>query len=142
MVQSRNNKSTTLICLLCQVHLPAPVAASGIPPVYWCTAHYVEMLLKAEVPLVHSAFRMSGFTPSQVGTTSTRISVSVKRRKHTRTTLEPDQGVSRTTLEPEQEVSGLFPHRAYLHLNPFWPLTAFPSFGRAYWLCSAHACLK
>ncbi|XP_030201530.1 protein broad-minded isoform X1 [Gadus morhua] len=48
------------------VHLPAPVAASGIPPVYWCTAHYVEMLLKAEVPLVHSAFRMSGFTPSQI----------------------------------------------------------------------------
>ncbi|KAG7282567.1 hypothetical protein CRUP_018686 [Coryphaenoides rupestris] len=47
------------------VHLPAEVAASGIPPVYWCTAHYVEMLLKAEVPLVHSAFRMSGFTPSQ-----------------------------------------------------------------------------
>uniref|UniRef100_A0A665V1G2 Protein broad-minded n=1 Tax=Echeneis naucrates TaxID=173247 RepID=A0A665V1G2_ECHNA len=39
---------------------------SGIPPVYWCTAHYVEMLLKAEVPLVHSAFRMSGFTPSQM----------------------------------------------------------------------------
>lgn len=48
------------------VHLPAEVAASGIPPVYWCTAHYVEMLLKAEVPLVHSAFRMSGFTPSQI----------------------------------------------------------------------------
>ncbi|CAL8316051.1 unnamed protein product [Lota lota] len=48
------------------VHLPAEVAASGIPPVYWCTAHYVEMLLKAEVPLVHSAFRMSGFTPSQM----------------------------------------------------------------------------
>ncbi|KAM4522649.1 protein broad-minded isoform 1-T2 [Odontesthes bonariensis] len=42
------------------------VAECGIPPVYWCTAHYVEMLLKAEVPLVHSAFRMSGFTPSQM----------------------------------------------------------------------------
>ncbi|XP_037607378.1 protein broad-minded isoform X2 [Sebastes umbrosus] len=48
------------------VHVPVEVAESGIPPVYWCTAHYVEMLLKAEVPLVHSAFRMSGFTPSQV----------------------------------------------------------------------------
>uniref|UniRef100_A0A665V152 Protein broad-minded n=1 Tax=Echeneis naucrates TaxID=173247 RepID=A0A665V152_ECHNA len=44
----------------------ASVTESGIPPVYWCTAHYVEMLLKAEVPLVHSAFRMSGFTPSQM----------------------------------------------------------------------------
>ncbi|XP_061900849.1 protein broad-minded isoform X1 [Entelurus aequoreus] len=42
------------------------VAKSGIPPVYWSTAHYVEMLLKAELPLVHSAFRMSGFTPSQM----------------------------------------------------------------------------
>ncbi|KAM8846117.1 protein broad-minded [Synchiropus picturatus] len=48
------------------VHLPAEVSQCGIPPVYWCTAHYVEMLLKAEVPLVHSAFRMSGFTPSQM----------------------------------------------------------------------------
>lgn len=50
-----------------QVHLPGAVAESGIPPLYWCTAHHVEMLLKAEVPLVHSAFRVSGFTPSQVG---------------------------------------------------------------------------
>ncbi|KAI3364478.1 hypothetical protein L3Q82_011270 [Scortum barcoo] len=49
-----------------QIHVPVEVAESGIPPVYWCTAHYVEMLLKAEVPLVHSAFRMSGFTPSQM----------------------------------------------------------------------------
>ncbi|KAL7389046.1 hypothetical protein ABVT39_025382 [Epinephelus coioides] len=48
------------------VHVPVEVAESGISPVYWCTAHYVEMLLKAEVPLVHSAFRMSGFTPSQM----------------------------------------------------------------------------
>uniref|UniRef100_A0A7N8YJ72 Protein broad-minded n=1 Tax=Mastacembelus armatus TaxID=205130 RepID=A0A7N8YJ72_9TELE len=44
----------------------ASVTESGILPVYWCTAHYVEMLLKAQVPLVHSAFRMSGFTPSQM----------------------------------------------------------------------------
>nr|XP_019959269.1 PREDICTED: protein broad-minded [Paralichthys olivaceus] len=48
------------------VHVPVEAAESGIPPVYWCTAHYVEMLLKVEVPLVHSAFRMSGFTPSQM----------------------------------------------------------------------------
>ncbi|XP_028254205.1 protein broad-minded [Parambassis ranga] len=48
------------------VHFPKEVAESGILPVYWCTAHYVEMLLKAEVPLVHAAFRMSGFTPSQM----------------------------------------------------------------------------
>ncbi|KAK5852652.1 hypothetical protein PBY51_006503 [Eleginops maclovinus] len=39
------------------IHVPVEVAESGIAPVYWCTAHYVEMLLKAEVPLVHSAFR-------------------------------------------------------------------------------------
>uniref|UniRef100_A0A671V4Z7 Protein broad-minded n=1 Tax=Sparus aurata TaxID=8175 RepID=A0A671V4Z7_SPAAU len=48
------------------VHVPVEIAESGIPPIYWCTAHYVEMLLKAEVPLVHSAFRISGFTPSQM----------------------------------------------------------------------------
>ncbi|XP_067097847.1 LOW QUALITY PROTEIN: protein broad-minded [Osmerus mordax] len=48
------------------VHLSPEVAESGIHPVYWCTAHYVEMLLKTEVPLVSSAFRMSGFTPSQI----------------------------------------------------------------------------
>ncbi|XP_010773447.1 protein broad-minded-like, partial [Notothenia coriiceps] len=47
------------------IHVPVEVAESGISPMYWCTAHYVEMLLRAEVPLVHSAFRMSGFTPSQ-----------------------------------------------------------------------------
>ncbi|KPP66947.1 hypothetical protein Z043_114505 [Scleropages formosus] len=47
-------------------HLPKELARSEIPPVYSCTAHFVEMLLKAEVPLVSSAFQMSGFTPSQV----------------------------------------------------------------------------
>ncbi|XP_035280107.1 protein broad-minded isoform X1 [Anguilla anguilla] len=47
-------------------HLPREIAQSGIHPVYSCTAHYVELLLKAEVPLVSSAFRMSGFTPSQI----------------------------------------------------------------------------
>ncbi|XP_024233759.1 protein broad-minded isoform X1 [Oncorhynchus tshawytscha] len=48
------------------VHLPMEIAQSSIHPVYSCTAHYVEMLLKTEVPLVFSAFRMSGFTPSQM----------------------------------------------------------------------------
>ncbi|KAI5090795.1 protein broad-minded isoform X1 [Silurus meridionalis] len=47
-------------------HIPAEMAQSGVPPLYSCTAHYVEMLLKSEVPLVSSAFRMSGFTPSQM----------------------------------------------------------------------------
>lgn len=57
-----------MYCVLSQqVHMCVKIAESGITPLYWCTAHYVEMLLKAEVPLVYSAFRMSGFTPSQVG---------------------------------------------------------------------------
>ncbi|XP_041418668.1 protein broad-minded isoform X1 [Xenopus laevis] len=47
-------------------HLPDNIAQSGIHPIYYCTAHYIEMLLKSEVPLVFSAFRMSGFTPSQI----------------------------------------------------------------------------
>uniref|UniRef100_A0A8C3AYS1 Protein broad-minded n=1 Tax=Cyclopterus lumpus TaxID=8103 RepID=A0A8C3AYS1_CYCLU len=59
-------RSVIFLWLSSQVHFPVAVAESGIPPVYWCTAHYVEMLLKAEVPLVHSVFRMSGFTPSQM----------------------------------------------------------------------------
>uniref|UniRef100_A0A8C9TLN5 Protein broad-minded n=1 Tax=Scleropages formosus TaxID=113540 RepID=A0A8C9TLN5_SCLFO len=49
-----------------RAHLPKELARSEIPPVYSCTAHFVEMLLKAEVPLVSSAFQMSGFTPSQI----------------------------------------------------------------------------
>uniref|UniRef100_A0A4W3HU12 Protein broad-minded n=1 Tax=Callorhinchus milii TaxID=7868 RepID=A0A4W3HU12_CALMI len=48
------------------MHLPVEIAESAIHPVYSCTSHYIEMLLKAEVPLVFSAFRMSGFTPSQI----------------------------------------------------------------------------
>ncbi|XP_028296414.1 protein broad-minded isoform X2 [Gouania willdenowi] len=48
------------------VHVPAGMSECGISPLYWCTAHYVELLLKQEVPLVHSAFKMSGFTPSQM----------------------------------------------------------------------------
>ncbi|XP_007432676.1 protein broad-minded-like, partial [Python bivittatus] len=48
------------------IHLPVDTAVSGIHPVYFCSAHYVEMLLKAELPLVSSAFHMSGFTSSQI----------------------------------------------------------------------------
>ncbi|XP_077366165.1 protein broad-minded isoform X2 [Festucalex cinctus] len=48
------------------VDLPVGVAESGMSPLYWSSAHYVEMLLKDQLPLVHAAFRMSGFTPSQV----------------------------------------------------------------------------
>ncbi|KAM5164077.1 protein broad-minded isoform 3-T3 [Mantella aurantiaca] len=47
-------------------HLPSEIAQAGIHPIYFCTAHYIEMLMKAEMPLVFSAFRMSGFTPSQI----------------------------------------------------------------------------
>lgn len=46
--------------------LPVDTIESGIHPVYFCSTHYVEMLLKAEVPLVFSAFHMSGFAPSQI----------------------------------------------------------------------------
>uniref|UniRef100_A0A8C5NSN6 Protein broad-minded n=1 Tax=Junco hyemalis TaxID=40217 RepID=A0A8C5NSN6_JUNHY len=48
------------------VHLPVTTVEYGIHPVYFCSAHHVEMLLKAELPLVCSAFHMSGFTPSQI----------------------------------------------------------------------------
>ncbi|XP_065486991.1 protein broad-minded isoform X5 [Caloenas nicobarica] len=48
------------------VHLPITTVESGIHPVYFCSGHYIEMLLKAELPLVSSAFHMSGFTPSQI----------------------------------------------------------------------------
>uniref|UniRef100_A0A3B5B6K5 Protein broad-minded n=1 Tax=Stegastes partitus TaxID=144197 RepID=A0A3B5B6K5_9TELE len=61
-----NLSSLLVSAFIWPARIHASVTESGIPPVYWCTAHYVEMLLKAEVPLVHSAFRMSGFTPSQM----------------------------------------------------------------------------
>ncbi|XP_077031352.1 protein broad-minded isoform X3 [Agelaius phoeniceus] len=48
------------------MHLPVTTVEYGIHPVYFCSAHHVEMLLKAELPLVCSAFQMSGFTPSQI----------------------------------------------------------------------------
>ncbi|OXB74854.1 UNVERIFIED_CONTAM: hypothetical protein H355_006473 [Colinus virginianus] len=60
------------IGLLIMVHLPITTVESGIHPVYFCSAHYIEMLLKAELPLVFSAFHMSGFAPSQVNDEITR----------------------------------------------------------------------
>uniref|UniRef100_A0A8C5T021 Protein broad-minded n=1 Tax=Malurus cyaneus samueli TaxID=2593467 RepID=A0A8C5T021_9PASS len=48
------------------MHLPVTTVEYGIHPVYFCSAHHVEMLLKAELPLVCSAFHLSGFTPSQI----------------------------------------------------------------------------
>ncbi|XP_019738253.1 protein broad-minded isoform X1 [Hippocampus comes] len=48
------------------VDLAVRVAESGMSPLYWSSAHYVEMLLKDELPQAHAAFRMSGFTPSQI----------------------------------------------------------------------------
>ncbi|XP_037376213.1 protein broad-minded isoform X2 [Talpa occidentalis] len=47
-------------------YLPVDTVESGVHPIYFCSTHYIEMLLKAEVPLVFSAFHMSGFTPSQI----------------------------------------------------------------------------
>ncbi|XP_070273682.1 protein broad-minded isoform X1 [Myotis yumanensis] len=47
-------------------YLPVDTIESGIHPIYFCSTHYIEMLLKTEVPLVFSAFHMSGFAPSQI----------------------------------------------------------------------------
>ncbi|KAH0507839.1 Protein broad-minded [Microtus ochrogaster] len=47
-------------------YLPVDTIETGIHPIYFCSTHYIEMLLKAEVPLVFSAFHMSGFAPSQI----------------------------------------------------------------------------
>ncbi|NXX40193.1 BROMI protein, partial [Tricholaema leucomelas] len=48
------------------IYLPVTTVESGIHPAYFCSAHHVEMLLKAELPLVSSAFHIAGFTPSQI----------------------------------------------------------------------------
>ncbi|CAL1530647.1 unnamed protein product [Lymnaea stagnalis] len=46
--------------------LPNNLLASGIPPLFSSTAHNIELLLQTELPLVASAFKMSGYTPSQI----------------------------------------------------------------------------
>ncbi|XP_078471595.1 protein broad-minded [Lampetra planeri] len=48
------------------VHLAEQTALSGVHPLYSCTCHWVESILKSELPLIFSAFRMSGYTPSQI----------------------------------------------------------------------------
>ncbi|XP_072017190.1 protein broad-minded-like [Amphiura filiformis] len=47
-------------------HLPVELAVSGIHPVFSTTGYNVELILQTEVPHVYSAFRMSGYTPSQI----------------------------------------------------------------------------
>ncbi|XP_013412261.1 protein broad-minded-like [Lingula anatina] len=48
------------------VHLPQGLMSSGIPPLFSTTGHNVELILLAEVPEVFSAFKMSGYTVSQI----------------------------------------------------------------------------
>lgn len=48
------------------VHLPRQIRSSGIHPLFSYTGHYVEHILQNELPLVHSTFRMCGYTPSQI----------------------------------------------------------------------------
>ncbi|GFO20670.1 protein broad-minded [Plakobranchus ocellatus] len=46
--------------------LPISLLSSGIPPLFSSTAHNIELVLQIELPLVASAFTMSGYTPSQI----------------------------------------------------------------------------
>ncbi|XP_077600350.1 protein broad-minded [Stigmatopora nigra] len=62
----RNLSSLVTSALIWPASIHNSVDFSGISPLYWSTAHYVEMLLKMELQLVHAAFKMSGFTPSQM----------------------------------------------------------------------------
>lgn len=39
---------------------------SGISPMFSSTGHNIELLLQIELPLVASAFKMSGYTAAQV----------------------------------------------------------------------------
>ena len=48
------------------IHLRANIASSSIPPVLFSSCHNIELLLQIELPLVYPAFRMSGYTASQV----------------------------------------------------------------------------
>ncbi|XP_076824206.1 protein broad-minded-like [Clavelina lepadiformis] len=48
------------------IHLPEALRMSGIPAIYACTGHNVELIVQAELSSVYSAFRMSGYTPSQI----------------------------------------------------------------------------
>ncbi|XP_052230944.1 protein broad-minded-like isoform X2 [Dreissena polymorpha] len=48
------------------VHLPSALSASGIHPLFSSTGHNIEFILQIELPLVSSAFKMSGYTPAQI----------------------------------------------------------------------------
>lgn len=48
------------------IHLPKDVRSSGIHPLFSHTGHHIELILQNELPLVHSTFRMCGYTPSQI----------------------------------------------------------------------------
>ncbi|KAL4234490.1 hypothetical protein ACF0H5_006135 [Mactra antiquata] len=48
------------------VHLPPALSSSGIHPLFSSTGHNIEFILQIELPLVSSAFKMSGFTPAQI----------------------------------------------------------------------------
>nr|XP_022341878.1 protein broad-minded-like isoform X9 [Crassostrea virginica] len=52
--------------LHCSVHLPSDLMCSGISPLFSSTGHNIELILQIELPLVASAFKMSGFTPAQI----------------------------------------------------------------------------
>ncbi|XP_052063658.1 protein broad-minded-like isoform X2 [Mytilus californianus] len=52
--------------LHCSVHLPSAVMISGIAPLFSSTGHNIELLLQIELPLVASAFKMSGYTAAQI----------------------------------------------------------------------------
>ncbi|ESO96909.1 hypothetical protein LOTGIDRAFT_231711 [Lottia gigantea] len=52
--------------LHCSEDLPQSILYSGIHPLFFSTAHNIEFILQTELPLVASAFKMSGYTPSQI----------------------------------------------------------------------------
>lgn len=65
---TNNVASYNQVCMLSlhQVHLSKSLAFSGIPPMFSVSMHLVELILQDEAPLCYSAFKLSGFTPSQV----------------------------------------------------------------------------
>ena len=56
-----------------QVHIPSALSSSGIPPLFSSTGHNIEFVLQMELPLVSSAFKMSGYTPAQVNFASSGV---------------------------------------------------------------------
>ncbi|XP_063951551.1 protein broad-minded-like isoform X3 [Lytechinus pictus] len=48
------------------VQLPVELAMSGIRPVFSTTCYLIELILQTELPQLYSAFRLSGYTPSQI----------------------------------------------------------------------------